>query len=64
MPPVPKQSHTSKKQTETELKRRQALDEEAPLPVRKSPRLLQIHKEQTYLLTMSSSDAERHERDQ
>ena len=47
-PPLPKQSAASKRQSQKELERRQALEEEAPLPVRKSPRLLQLHREQTY----------------
>lgn len=47
-PPVPKQSSASKKATITELERRQKLEEEAPLPVRKSPRLLDHHRQETY----------------
>ena len=48
VPPVPKQSRESKEQTKKELRTRQALVEEAPLPVRKSPRLREQHLKETY----------------
>jgi hypothetical protein len=51
-PPLPKQSAPSKKQTDRELEKRQALEEEAPLPVRKSPRLLDHHRRETYTLLL------------
>lgn len=43
-PPKPKRSFVNEK----EVKRRQRLEEEAPLPTRKSPRLLHQHRAQTY----------------
>ncbi len=46
--PLSKQSISSKKKTENELLKRQALDEEAPLPTRKSPRLRERHIQETY----------------
>ena len=46
--PTYKQSLKSKKQTEKELLKRQSLQEEAPLPTRKSPRLKEKHIQETY----------------
>ena len=43
-----KQTQVSKKQTEKELKKRQAEDEPAPLRERRSPRLRELHIQQTY----------------
>jgi hypothetical protein len=48
MPPPPKQSRESKHQTKKELQGRQSLVEEAPLPVRKSVRLKEKHRQETY----------------
>ncbi len=46
--PICKQTLKSKKQTEKELQKRQSLNEEAPLPTRRSPRLKQMHIQETY----------------
>lgn len=46
--PVVKQSKASALKIEQELHKRKSLVEEAPLPVRKSPRLRQLHLAQTY----------------
>jgi hypothetical protein len=48
LPAVPKQSRESARQTKKELGIRQALVDEAPLPVRKSPRLKEKHRQETY----------------
>lgn len=50
LPPPPKQSKASQLQTEREIRKRQSLKEEAPLPVRKSPRLREQHIKETYLI--------------
>ena len=42
------QSMKSKKQTEKELLKRQSIDEPAPLPLRKSPRLREQHNKTVY----------------
>ncbi len=46
-PPV-KQSQASKRQTEKELRKRESIDEPAPLRERRAPRLCQLHIQQTY----------------
>lgn len=46
--PVVKQSKASRLKIDQELHKRQTLLEEAPLPVRKSPRLRQAHLRETY----------------
>jgi hypothetical protein len=46
--PQVKQTQASKRQTEKELQRRQAIDEPAPLRERRSARLRDIHNQQTY----------------
>lgn len=46
--PSLKQSKASILKIEQELHKRQSMVEEAPLPVRKSPRLRQVHLSQTY----------------
>lgn len=46
--PEYKQSQASKRKTEKELLKRQAEDEPAPLRVRRSPRLRDLHIQQTY----------------
>lgn len=46
--PSRKQTQASKRQTEKELAKRQAIDEPAPLRVRRSPRLRLHHLQQTY----------------
>ena len=50
VPLLLKQSRESKHQTKKELQTRQSLVEEAPLPVRKSPRLKEKHLQETYSL--------------
>jgi hypothetical protein len=46
--PSIKQTQASKKKTETELKKRQSIDEPVPLKTRKSERLRQKHIQETY----------------
>jgi hypothetical protein len=46
--PLQKQTQTSKKRTEKELEKRQAIDEPAPLRERRSPRLRMLHIQETY----------------
>lgn len=43
-----KQTQASRRMTEKELKKRQSEDEPAPLRERKSPRLRELHIQQTY----------------
>ena len=47
--PSVKQSEASKKRTEKELEKRQAIDEPAPLRERRSPRLRRHHLQETYI---------------
>ncbi len=46
--PLGKQTHASRNRTEAELKKRQGLDEPAPLRARRSERLRQKHIQETY----------------
>lgn len=46
--PQVKQTQASKRKTELELRKRQAEDEPAPLRERRSPRLREVHIQQTY----------------
>lgn len=46
--PTYKQTLASRKQTEKELRKRQAEDEAAPMKERRSPRLRELHIQQTY----------------
>ena len=47
--PLPfQQTQASKKTSAKELKQRQSIDEPAPLRVRRSPRLLEEHRKETY----------------
>lgn len=46
--PVKKQTEASKRRTEAELKKRQAIDEPTPLRNRRSERLRQKHIQETY----------------
>ena len=46
--PLCKQSKSSILKLDQELHKRQSLVEEAPFPVRKSPRLKQLHLQETY----------------
>jgi hypothetical protein len=47
--PLSKQTLASRMRTEKELKKRQSEDEPAPLRERKSPRLRELHLQQTYV---------------
>lgn len=46
--PINKQTQASKRRTEIELKKREAIDEPAPLRTRTSERLRQKHLKETY----------------
>jgi hypothetical protein len=48
MPPPPVQSKASQLKSQREIIKRQNLKEEAPFPVRKSPRLRELHIKETY----------------
>lgn len=53
-----KQTEASKKRTERELRKRQTIDEPAPLRERRSPRLRFLHLQETYAPSNSGGHAD------